>query len=204
MKSGKQFYGIQTQDEFGQESMHIHSYISKFRTEDIPPAKKIFKYIDRGARRFRKETSVFRRWMPDDESTRAKCIKQDFERWKVARFIKQAKDITQLEEVVVNNYELIKTTFVVYAADCEFPGLSEIQFNQMAKEFGFVGGDLTWTALHRLFVAASFEEHQDGPQTSKRTRAWSLLRFEFIELIVRVAQTKYLKTGKCKTAAEAL
>ena len=75
MKSGKQFYGIETRDVDGVSSMHIHSCISKFRTEDIPLAKKIFKYIDRGARRFRKETSVFRRWIPDDESIRPSCIK---------------------------------------------------------------------------------------------------------------------------------
>lgn len=67
----------------------------------------------------------------------------------------------------------------------------------------FVDANLSWNALYRLFIAASFEEQLDGNQGKKRTKALILLRFEFIELLVRVAQAKYLKTGKCKTIAEA-
>ena len=49
-----------------------------------------------------------------------------------------------------------------------------------------------------LFIAANYEveDQDDNPDLA-------LIRFEYIELLVRIAIEKYKKTGECKTACEA-
>jgi len=49
-----------------------------------------------------------------------------------------------------------------------------------------------------LFIATNFEEEQQEENPDK-----ALIRFEFIELLVRIAREKYWKTGVTKTVTEA-
>ena len=57
MKSGKQFYCVETQQP--KNKLFVHSFISKFRNEEIMAYKKSFKHAII-IKRFRREISVFK------------------------------------------------------------------------------------------------------------------------------------------------
>jgi hypothetical protein len=59
--------------------------------------------------------------------------------------------------------------------------------------------DLTGTDIDRIFIATNFEE-EDLEENDDN----SLVRFEFFEIIVRMAKCKYFDKGTCKTIADSV
>lgn len=57
---------------------------------------------------------------------------------------------------------------------------------------------MTHSTIDRLFIAANYavEKHKNNPERS-------LLRTNFIEILIRIAIEKYEKTNKCNTISEA-
>ena len=59
--------------------------------------------------------------------------------------------------------------------------------------------DLTATDIDRIFIATNFEE-EDLEENDDN----SLCRFEFLEIIARMAKCKYFDKGTCKTVSESV
>jgi len=59
--------------------------------------------------------------------------------------------------------------------------------------------DLTGSDIDRIFIATNFEE-EDLEENDDN----SLCRFEFLEIIARMAKQKYFERGVCKTVAESV
>lgn len=62
----------------------------------------------------------------------------------------------------------------------------------LAKRIGFLDKNVKISTLQRLFIAANFEEVQGQDDNPDK----ALIRFEFIELLIRIAKEKYQKTGE--------
>jgi hypothetical protein len=80
-----------------------------------------------------------------------------------------------------------------------FPAISMNDFTSFARKAKFVDKNLSSSTLDRLFIAANVEvgeEQDDNPDKA-------LIRFEFIELLARVAIEKYKKPGIASSATEA-
>ena len=58
--------------------------------------------------------------------------------------------------------------------------------------------EMTHSVIDRLFIAANYTS-----QKNKYIPDRALLRFQFIEVLIRMAIEKYEKTGKCTTISEA-
>lgn len=67
-------------------------------------------------------------------------------------------------------------------------------FTIFSRKAKFLDKNLNQSALDRLFIASNYEveDQKDNPDTA-------LIRFEFIELLVRIAIEKYKKPGKFNT-----
>lgn len=79
-----------------------------------------------------------------------------------------------------------------------FPATFMNDFTAWARKAKFMDKNFKQSALDRAFIAANFEmeEQDDNPDKA-------LIRFEFIEVLLRVAKEKYQKTGECETLADA-
>jgi hypothetical protein len=69
-------------------------------------------------------------------------------------------------------------------------------FTIFARKAKFIDKYLNQSSLDRLFIASNFEleDQEDNPDTA-------LIRFEFIELLMRIAVEKYKKPGKFSSYA---
>ena len=67
-------------------------------------------------------------------------------------------------------------------------------FTIFSRKAKFLDKNINQSSLDRLFIASNYEieEQEDNPDTA-------LIRFEFIELLMRIAIDKYKKSGKFST-----
>ena len=195
MKSGKQYYCVQTQGT--EQKMYIHSTFSKFRTEEIPPYVKPLKH-KYNIRRFKKETSVFQRWKKDDDFILQDAAAHDFSYWKVARFVKKVEDLEDLKKVIRENFFELKNMHIYNSANSTFPACSMLEFTKFSKRCEFPDRNVSISQIEREFIAANFEESksEQGENPDRQ-----LIRFEFIELLVRIANIKIFQKRKGMTIA---
>jgi len=85
------------------------------------------------------------------------------------------------------------------ASGSTFPTIGLNEWTNYAKRAGFTDSKLVPSTLDRLFIAANVEIEDQALNPDK-----ALIRFEFVELLVRVAKERYWKDGACKTVCEAL
>ena len=197
MKSGKQYYCIKTQDSG--RNMYVHSNLTKFRTEEIMPYVKPKKH-KYNIRRFKKETSVFQRWKKDDDFTLQDAAAHDFSFWKVPRFVKKEEDLEDLKKVIRDNFFELKNMHIYNAANSTFPACSLLEFTKFSKKCEFADKNMSMAQIEREFIATNFEiSKSDQAENPDR----QLIRFEFIELLVRIANIKIMQKRKGITIAEA-
>ena len=81
----------------------------------------------------------------------------------------------------------------------EFPNIGQLDFSNWCSECGILDKKVTSATVDNAFVATNFEEEDldDNPNRE-------LCRYEFLEILVRLADKKYKETKKVKTYAEAL
>ena len=72
-----------------------------------------------------------------------------------------------------------------------------MDFVDACSKWKLLDQDLTTVDIDRIFIATNFEE-EDLEENDDN----SLCRFEFMEIIARMAKTKYFDKNKCKTVAE--
>lgn len=67
-----------------------------------------------------------------------------------------------------------------------------LAFSRLCKAWGIINKkDLTTTDIDRLFVAVNFEEEEGVAESNDDNPDDELCRFEFFEILVRIAKLKY-------------
>ena len=79
-----------------------------------------------------------------------------------------------------------------------YPVISWLNFTNACQQWNLIDKSLTQTDIDRIFITVNFEEEQLEANDDS-----SLCRFEFLEIIVRMAKEKYYEKGKASTIAEA-
>ena len=79
-----------------------------------------------------------------------------------------------------------------------YPVIDWLDFVDACTAWGIIDKNLTSTDVDRIFIATNFED-EDLEENDDS----SLCRFEFVEIIARMAKTKYYEKGLCKTVHEA-
>ena len=157
----------------------------KYREEEVYEFRKRFKKI-LIQRKFVKESSVFAYWITDTPATIAKCFEYDMKFWKCKKFIKDKDDYNDLKKSVKRNYEFIKANHLALASTSTFPATSINDFTLFSTKAGFTDKTFNNSRVDQLFIATNFEEEAQDENPDK-----ALIRFEFIELLVRIAREKY-------------
>jgi len=184
------------------ESEYINKCIVPLREEEIP----IFEKIGRTKvqqRVFRKEFSVFKEWKEDTPSLNTQMVEDDFRYWKGSRFIKDEADKDRVEKLMAKNFVKIKRIFTSFISQSSFPNISWIDFGNFCEKCKIIDGKgVTLATVDRAFIAANVPA--DGVKIADENPSNALSRFEFLEILVRLANNKFKETGVCATYEEAV
>jgi len=72
-----------------------------------------------------------------------------------------------------------------------YPSISWLEFTNITNTWKIVGKGLSQTDVDRIFIATNYEEEdRDNNDDS------NLCRYELLEIIVRMAKTKYIENLK--------
>ena len=149
-------------------------------------------------RTFQKETSLFRNWRMDTPEDLEICAELDFKYWKVPRICKDESDLKLCEEYVIKYYSPLKEIYITLISDDEYPNIGWMPFVNFCKTCQIVDKVCNMSVVDRAFIATNVEL-EDMDENPDR----ALQRFEFIEILFRLAAAKYKDTKKVSTFHEA-
>ena len=135
---------------------------------------------------------MFAKWNPDTSNVINKAFETDKELTKLKKFIKDEDDLNKTFEVFRNCYGMLKNQFNTQIASKSYPVIDWLDFVDMCSKTWLIidGTTLTPQDVDRIFLATNFEE-QDLEENDDN----SLCRFEFMEIIARLAREKYQQKG---------
>ena len=153
-------------------------------------------------RPFSKEHSVFAPWKEDTAATLAACWAQDFQHWKAPRVCKDPEDLENVMALVREHYAALKHIFYSLIACKEYPRVGWMNFGLFAEQVAVVDAahHVSLETVDRAFIATNYDvEHTEGNPEKQ------LCRYEFLEILVRLAGEKYRRSeGEITTYAGAL
>lgn len=161
--------------------------------------KKMIKKVQE-IRHFSKIKSVFRGWKEDNNKLLSDSFDIECDQMKIKKFIKDEKDLAQTKQVLKKYFGAIKNQFnTSIATPKSYPVVDWLDFVEMCHKWKLVDKNLTSQDIDRIFISTNFEE-EDLEENDDN----SLCRFEYLEIIARMAKTKFFEKGICKTVHESL
>lgn len=151
-------------------------------------------------REFKKENSVFAPWKMDNTREIVFGLKKDLAKWKVPRFVKDESDYNQVCQIIEDNVIYLKTAYICLISSSNFPAITWNDFTTFVNASKLLDDNLTLSTVDRAFIATKSGGTQDLKDFPER----DLSRFEFYEVVVRMAAAKYKDCGKTDTYAEAV
>jgi hypothetical protein len=149
-------------------------------------------------RAFDKDKSVFKAFIEDTDAVVSVMFANDMKFSKISRVVKNEADLNQIMSVLKQNFSEIKAIFDQTSAISNYPSISWLDFSDFCTMCQVIDKKfLNTAAIDRLFIAVNVElvEQDDNPDRE-------LCRFEFFEIMVRMAVCKYQDLAL--TPAEAL
>ena len=82
-----------------------------------------------------------------------------------------------------------------------YPGISQLTFSDFCQDANLIDKKFNLSSADRLFIAANY---MDSKVDQGNNSVNDLIRFEFLEIIVRIVKAKYVETGTFSTLYEGL
>lgn len=166
------------------EGYKVNEINIPIRNYDLEPIEEI---KDGAQNAFDKNKSVFKNFVEDTEVTRKIMFDNDKKHLKLNRIIKDENALNQVNAVLLRNFEVIKEIFDATSASSSYPNIGWLDFSNFCDRCQILDSKyLNRSALDRAFIAVNvdFDDLDDNP-------AQELCRYEFLEIIVRLAICKY-------------
>ena len=156
-------------------------------------------------RSFNLKTSVFTSWKVDLVRHYKKCFNADMKYSKIYKFVKDPADYKAVSKVLLDNYELIFEQYVHGQGHSNYPSVNMLDFTNICHSWRVVNRrDLSISDIDRLFFAVNFEEAQGEAADLDDNPDKELCRYEFFEIIARMAKLKYENQKLGLTVAESI
>mmetsp|Transcript_9315 Transcript_9315/g.12677 ORF Transcript_9315/g.12677 Transcript_9315/m.12677 type:complete len:154 (-) Transcript_9315:193-654(-) len=127
------------------------------------------------------------------------CLNHDFKYWKVKRFVPDYATYANVCDIIKENIGQLKELFIVAAVESGSPpDIRRIPFFKFCERTKLLDKKMTASIIDTYFKATNFEV-VDMDQNDDQ----ALCRFEFFEIMVRIARGKYVETGEDKNLANA-
>ena len=155
-------------------------------------------------RKFDLSTSLFHSWKTDLARTYKRCFVADMKYSKIYKFVKDPADFKAVSDLLLKNYELIFEQYLYGQATSNYPSVGMMDFANLCSAWKIVHPrDLSISDIDRLFYAVNFEEVQGEQGDLEDNPDKELCRYEFFEIIVRMAKLKFEKRKARLSVAEA-
>ena len=150
---------------------------------------------------FLKDRSIFRDYKDDTKPYLKKCFEQDMAYGKISRAVKgDEESLSLISDILWANYIKLNNIFLYYIGYSSYPTISMNDFTSWAKNCDLVDGKwIDLAALDRILITTNVALH--GLISSAER---DLNRYEFLEILVRLANAKYKESKICATSPEAL
>ena len=122
---------------------------------------------------------------------------EDIKLWKGYRFIKSEEDKADTEQVLKKYFSPLKEIFTHVSAQSSWPNIGTLDFCDMSVKAKFLDHIVNISSCDRSFIAADRKESESNYPSN------GLKRFEFLEILVRLANIKYVEPKYVDTFAEA-
>lgn len=148
-------------------------------------------------RYFVKQSSVFAKW-EDSPSTVKACWEVDKKLMKLRKFIKSESDLASTFDMLELHYNRLKLQFrTMIGQSNSYPSVDFMAFGHYCDQWKIIESasdktqyTLTHQDIDRIFIATNFEEEELDDNDDR-----NLCRYEFFEILVRIAKTKYMESS---------
>ena len=164
----------------------------------IAKEKRIRKVV--AARFFVFETSVFKNYKFDTKDRLNEAFNNDIQKSKIKRFVKNHDDQIKTYKTLRKHYVGITHQFMINICDPRtYPVVYLAGLMESCNQWKVIDKNLTVSCVDRVFINTNFE--MDDLEENDDT---GLCRFEYVEIIARMAKRKYLESSICSTIGEAV
>ena len=148
--------------------------------------------------------SVFRSYKPDDKKTLNGCFEFDWDNSKIPKVVKNGQDLKQVKDYLKENYAYFRETYKYYSAVAPAGLIFCIGSNTFSDIISSCGGIVDNDTLKLSDLDLEFVATNAGGVKSKFDPDRALCRYEFMEIFVRIAITKFFKNKIVETIPEAV
>ena len=150
--------------------------------------------------KFVKDASIFDDWKEETPQDTARALKHDFSLWKLEKIVPEESEQEKVKEIIIKHYFNLRGIFIqACVASADLPDMSRRTFGNFVQQAKIVDGVLTMGIVDTYFKAANFEEEDQENNDDNQ-----LVRFEFLEMLVRIAKGKFIDFGSMSSVSEAL
>ena len=186
----------------GSEKLEICTIKNPFLTK---PRTKVHRYLNMFGQMERIEwsfnISIFREYKPDNERLLDDCLEFDWRHSKISNFVKNSDDMNSLRQLARENYAIIKLSYKnlsAYGGSDVFSIGSNV-FTDFLNECKIIDSTYQLSDLGVNMNSTLIQKEKN----QKYNPGNSLVRYEFLEIIIRVAADKYIRTRQCSAYTEA-
>ena len=134
--------------------------------------------------------NVFRNWQLETNEIVDQCVMTDCRYMKLDKFIKDPKEIAEVERVIRQHYVFLKQLFTQAAAKSTFPTVSQMESGVLFHDAEILTKDFTQGICDTQFIAARVDVDNRGFKIFNQQKL-DCNRFEWLECVVRTAINRY-------------
>jgi len=126
-------------------------------------------------------------------------MQHDFASWKVQKLVKDPEELQKCQQLIQREYSTLKLIHTYYASIAPYPYMNVDVGFKFITDFQIMDKNLTQEVVTPTYT--------DSQVTSKKipgTQDGHLLRFQFIEWLVRLANGKYKEPKRVSLHSDAL
>lgn len=139
--------------------------------------------------------SVFWGYIPDDDDIVARCFEYDWARTKIPRIIKKEDELEKIRVFLKSIYKPIREVYKYYAgvSPCgNIPCIGQNAFNEIINQTNIVDGvNIKLSDIDFEFIAT-----KSGTKGVLLNPERWLVRYQLMEIFVRISLQKYFKKQK--------
>lgn len=166
-----------------QEQVPWTLFIPEVRTENVPRYSLPLSKEQMMEEPFDHAKSVFKPWIKDTSTSLKLTLDMDLLKWKAPRFVKQQSDLEKVYEVMLENFQKLKSLYTGLISCDSYPQIGLNEFTAFARESGITDNGFPQSLVDLQFISATA-----GSESSSKH---CLARNEFLETILRIAYCKY-------------
>ena len=164
------------------------------------PHKKYLPFVAK--KEWKIENSIFRDYKLDSPELLGKCFEYDWGKCKIPKLVKDSSELQRVKEAISKTYSVLKEIYKYYSSinpAGEIWSIGQMVFTDICNESKIVDNNFRLADIDFHLKGALFQEVRNS-----RSPPNSLVRFQFMEILFRIASDKYFKSGICQSQSQAI